>query len=445
MIMKTYIGILFIALGIMLSSSCKKDEAVKQGNPVITPTSEFSAAHFGDSLQFQVDVSDTEVPLSTLKAQLFYSDEMVSETVIRTKTNGEYTGRIYVPFYANVPDGTATLKLVLQNTSLTISEKELEIPLTRPDFPFLTLVTATGEHRMDRVGLHEYAATKVFPFSVKGYIKAPKVGTSGNEMTFGWEDNAVAIGSTTEIPFSNSSSGTYAITFNTFSYQASPFIIAYAVNGTVMDRIDDNRFKVDVTVSQGQDITIDGIEDLSNWFIDPDYFSKDANGILTFLPISGKYRITANFTLKYFIVEAMSGSGLATLQPDGTGAIWIIGEGIGKPGIATNQVGWNTDNALCMAPIGNKKYQVTGVAGTTFKADNINFKFFHQKGWGGEYKHDNIKTTSDVIFIGNGTNGRDSGNLGITAGMSLEIGATYVLTVDVGAGNDKAVLTVTKK
>lgn len=442
---KNYISILFIAVGMILFNSCKKDEAMTPGNPVMTPKSTFSDAHFGDSLQFRVEVSDAEVPLSTLKAQLFYSDEMVSETVIRTKTNGEYSGKIFAPYYANVANGTATLKLVLQNINLTITEQEIDLPLTRPDFPYLTLVTASGEHRMNRVKLYEYAATEVFPFAVKGYIKAPKVGTAGNEMTFGWEDNAVIHGSMNEIPFSNSSSGKYSIAFNTFNYAASPFIIAYAVNGTVMDRIDDNRFKVDANLSKGQEVTIDGIEDLSSWFIDPDYFSKDANGKITFLPISGKYRITANFTLKHFIVEAMNGSGLATLQADGTGAIWIIGEGIGKPGVSTNQVGWNTDNALCMAPIGNKKYQVTGVAGTTFKADNINFKFFHQKGWGGEYKHANISTTSDVIFIGDGTNGRDSGNLGIQSGKTLDAGATYIFTVDLSAGNDKAVLTVTKK
>lgn len=443
--MKKYISILFIAVGMMLFNSCKKDEAATPGNPVLTTKSEFTGAHFGDSLQFSVEVADAEVPLSTLKAQLFYSDEMVSETVIRTKTNGEYTGKILAPYYANVANGTATLKLILQNINLTITEKEIDLPLTRPDFPYLTLVTSTGEHRMDRVNLYEYAATKVFPFSVKGYIKAPKVGTAGNEITFGWEDNAVIHGSVNEIPFSNSSSGTYSIKFNTLNYQASPFIIAYAVNGTVMNRIDDNRFKAEVNLTKGQEVAIDGIEDLSNWFIDPDYFSKGANGNITFLPVSGKYRITANFTLKHFIVEAMNGADLATLQPDGSGAIWIIGEGIGKPGIATNQVGWNTDNALCMAPIGNKKYQVTGVAGTTFKADNINFKFFHQKGWGGEYKHTSITTTSDLIFIGDGANGRDSGNLGIVTGKTLETGATYVFTVDLSAGNDKAVLTVTKQ
>ncbi|MGV3704876.1 MAG: DUF5125 domain-containing protein [Arcticibacter sp.] len=443
--MKIHIGIVMLALGVMLFGSCTKEDTTAPGNPLITPKTEFSTAHFGDSLEFKVDVSDEEVPLSTLKAQLFYSEEMVSEVVIRTKANGEYSGKIYVPYLANVPNGTATLKLVLQNIRLTVSEKEIDLPLTRPDFPYLTLVTATGEHRMNRLNMYEYSANEVFPFSVKGYIKAPKVGSAGNEMTFGWEDNAVALGSVSEIPFSNSSSGRYSISFNTFNYQASPFIIAYAVNGTVMDRIDDNRFKAELNFTKGQDVVVDGIEDFSSWFIDPDYVSKDANGKLSFLPMTGKYRVTANFTLKYLVVEAMNGAGLATLQPDGTGAVWIIGEGIGKPDIATNQVGWNTDNALCMAPMGNKKYQISGVAGTTFRADNINFKFFHQKGWGGEFKDANISTTSDLIFIGNGSNGRDSGNLGIVAGKTLETGATYVLTVDLSAGNDKAVLTVTKK
>ncbi|UZJ65761.1 DUF5121 domain-containing protein [Sphingobacterium sp. KU25419] len=80
----------------------------------------------------------------------------------------------------------------------------------------------------------------------------------------------------------------------------------------------------------------------------------------------------------------MDGANLATLKADGTGAIWIIGEGIGKPNIAANQVGWNTDKALCLVPIGNKKYQITVKAGESIHKDNINFKFFHQKNWGGE-------------------------------------------------------------
>ena len=35
-----------------------------------------------------------------------------------------------------------------------------------------------------------------------------------------------------------------------------------------------------------------------------------------------------------------------------------------------------------MAPIGDKKYRITGTVGETLKP-TINFKFFYQKGWGG--------------------------------------------------------------
>ena len=297
---------------------------------------------------------------------------------------------------------------------------------------------------MERTGLYQYEAKETFPMKVPGYIKAPAVGNYGNEISFGWEDNAITQGSVSTIPFSNFP-GEYAIEFNTYNYEASPFIVAYTVNGTVMERIDDSNYKVEMNLTKGQEITVDGIDNFSDWWIDQDFFTKDADGNLTFAPIDGKYRITANFDLQYLRVEAMIGSSLATLQSDGTGAIWIIGDNIGKPSVATNLVGWNTASGLCLAPVGGKKYQITVVAGKSITAESINFKFFHQRDWGGEFGGDDITTTSDIVFIGNGTNGRDSGNLGIVEGKSLEKDATYVFTVDLSAGNDNAVLTVVKK
>ena len=87
---------------------------------------------------------------------------------------------------------------------------------------------------------------------------------------------------------------------------------------------------------------------------------------------------------------------------------------------------------------------MTVVAGEQIKSDDINFKFFHQQGWGGEYKNDALSTTSDLVFIGDGTNGRDAGNLGLVKGKSLENGVAYRFTVDVTAGISSAVLTVEK-
>jgi hypothetical protein len=441
--MKKYIYLLLILSGFVVLNACSDDDDQGPGNPEINPKTEFGTAMFGDSLPFTMAVAD-DVPLSTLKVRLYYSDEMVSEKVIRTKTNGEYSGKIYIPYYANIPNGTATLKFVLQNTSLTISEKSYGLPLTRPDFPYLTLVSGDTEYRMERTAQYQYAVEKTFPAKVSGYIKAPAVGSYGNEMTFGWEDNAITEGSVSNIPFSNFP-GDYAIKFNTYNYEASPFIVAYTVNGTVMGRVDDDNYKVEMDLTQGEEIIVDGIDGFDGWWIDEDYFNKDASGNLTFVPINGKYRITANFALQYLRVEAMTGNSLATLQSDGTGAIWIIGEGIGKPSIALNQVGWNTGSGLCMVPVGGKKYQITVVAGKTIGTDNINFKFFHQRDWGGEFKADALTTASDIIYIGDGKNGRDSGNLGIIEGKTLVNGTTYVFTVDVSKGNNAATLTVEKK
>mgnify|MGYP000850196049 CR=1 FL=1 len=437
---------LVVLAGVLTMNACKKEDQKAPGNPVLTIKTDFSSAYFGDSLQFTVGVSDdARIPLSTLKARLYYSDELVSETVIRTKTEGDYSGKLFIPYYANVPNGTATLQLVLQNIHFTLREETFELPLERPDYPYLTLVAGETEYRMERTGLYTYAASTQFPAKVNGYIKTPAYGENGNELTFGWEENAIKEGSTNNIPFSNAFSGNYTITFNTFSYEASPFIIAYAINQTVMNRVDDDTYQVDLALSQGEAVVIDGFDDLDAWWLDPDFFARDASGDVLFQPQSGRYRITADFRHAYFIVEALNGTDLATLQADGSGAIWIIGDGIGKPSVASNAVGWTTEKALCMAPIGNKRYQVTVVAGTTVTADNINFKFFHQKGWGGEFKDTELTSASDVIFVGDGSNGRDPGNLGITAGQTLEAGATYVLTVDLTAGNDKAVLTVEKK
>ena len=441
--MKNLKYILFALASVLLLNSCDDDEAVP-GNPVIDSKTTFGSAMFGDSLAFTVTVSDADVPLSTLKAQLYYGEEKVSETVIRTKTTADYSGKIYVPYYANIPNGKATLKLVLQNIHFTITEKEYEVALTRPDFAYLTFVTTDKEYRMERTGLYQYELTGTFPQKIKGYIKSPKASAQGNEVTFGWDSGAITQGTTTPISFSSSSAGEYTINFNTLTYAAAPFI-KLLVGGKEMQMIDDDNYKVDLTLTQGQKLELSGFPNYDQWWIDPDFFVRGTDGKLEFLPIGGSYRIIANFKFNYFSVEALKDGNTATLQADGTGAIWIIGDGIGKPTVAGNQVSWNPGKALCMVQHEAKKYQVTVVAGTSVNASDINFKFFHQKDWGGEYGATTLSTTSDVVFVGDGTNGRDSGNSGIVTGKSLEAGATYVFTIDVTAGISKAVLSVAKK
>lgn len=428
--------------GIFLFSACKDDEL--PGNPVIDYNNNVNTAFFGDSLPFTVKASDVDVPLSTLKAQLYYGEQKVSETVIRTKVSGQdYSGKIYLPYFANVPDGTATLKFVLQNIHFTKSEKEVEVPITHPDFPYLTIVTTDGDsYKMTRTAQYQYAYTGKLPQKLKAYVKTPKMGENGNELSFGYADNAVTVGAESAIPFSNARAGRYTVALNTFSFEASPFVVL-KINGTELEGIDDNNAKIDMTLTKGQTLTLEGFPNYEDWWIDPDFFTQNEDGTLTFAAMNGDYRIIANSELQYLRVQVLKGGSPATLNADGSGAPWVIGEKVGKPSVSGNEVGWNTDNAICMAPIADKVYQMTLVAGKTVAVDAINFKFFSEMGWGGGFSHSNLTSTSDLVLVGDGTS-HDDGNLYLADGKSFDPNGIYVFTLDMTGGFKKAVLSVKK-
>lgn len=437
--------ILCIMAFVVLSCTDEVNEITPAGNPVMEIEDQFSDVHFGDVLPFTVNVSD-DISLSTLTAVLYFGEEEVERTTIRTKENGEYSGTIAIPFEKDIPDGTATLEFVLLNTTLKSATQTFDVPITRAQYPYLILVTETASYPMlPTTESNVYAATEAFPSTdLPAYIKTPVVDDKGTEIVFGWEAGAVTNGVSTNIPFVSASAGTYSVTFNTKTYEAAPFF-EILLNGEKMSMVDKENYQIDVDLTQGEDITIEGLGNIADWWIDADYLTKQEDGLYSFVPITGKYRISANLALQYFRIEALDGSSPAVLNADGTGAVWVIGDNVGKPSLADKTVGWNTDNALCMAPIGDKKYQLTLVGGKNISTDAINFKFFYQKGWGGEFGGDAISSTSDIVFVGDGANGRDSGNLGLVSGVTLEEGATYVFTVDLSAGNDQAVLSVIKK
>jgi len=442
--MKKLIHYIMLFLGMTSVWACKEEYRypLGGGSPSLTVDEVADNAYFGDSLSFRVAVADDGTELSTLKVQLYFSGDKVSEKIIRTKSYGNYNAKIFVPFYKDIPNGTAELRFVLENVGMVKVEEMKELALSRPDFPYLNLITDSETIRLDRVGNNQYSITKELPQKVRGYIQAPAFGENGNVLNFGWENEAVTQGSTQQIPFSYLSPGEYSISFNTLTYQADPFQ-SYMLNGVEMRMLDDNHYTADLTLTANQEMIFTDFPALDDWWLDTDFTIRE-NGQIRFNAAPGKYRVTADFDRHYFIVEAMTGDNLATLNADGTGAIWIIGEGVGKPNLG-NQVGWTTEKALCLAPIGGKKYRITLVAGQQIAANSINFKFFHQKGWGGEFKNDGLSTSSDLILVGNGSNGRDPGNLGIVTGRQLVDGATYVLTVDLSAGNDQAVLNVERK
>ena len=444
--MKTLKYIALSLLAAACTTACKDDpeRLTTDVGPEMTAVSSDASGVFGGKVGFEATMTD-RYALSTLKAQIFFDDEMVAEEVIRTKENGTYSGTVTLPFYKNVPDGEATLRLVGQNVRFGQTFVERPLAASRPKPDHLVFVLGEQEYRMEPTGVdYEYAVTADFPQKPQGYITTPDLDGQGSVVTFGYssEQGGIVSDSTEPIPFANSNAGEFTVTFNLKSFEGSPFI-KLLFNDAEMTMVDNDNYSIVTTLTQNQTYTLTGVSDFADWDIDRDFFERaDASNpeALTFLPMSGMYKVTANFKHSYLRIEAMkSATELATLNEDGSGAIWAIGGmSVGKPTLK-NAASWSPEQGgMCLARVADKKYQLTFVAGVSIDASSFDFKFFHQKTWGGEFGGDDISTASDLVKIS------DSGNLGLAEGKTLDLGGIYRFTVDISGGNTAAVLTVEK-
>ena len=444
--MKTLKYIALSLLAAACTTACKDDPELLTTDvgPEMTAVSSDASGVFGGKVGFEATMTD-RYALSTLKAQIFFDDEIVAEEVIRTKENGTYSGTVTLPFYKNVPDGEATLRLVGQNVRFGQTFVERPLAASRPKPDHLVFVLGEQEYRMEPTGVdYEYAVTADFPQKPQGYITTPDLDGRGSVVTFGYssEQGGIVSDSTEPIPFANSNAGEFTVTFNLKSFEGSPFI-KLLFNDAEMTMVDNDNYSIVTTLTQNQTYTLTGVSDFAGWDIDRDFFERaDASNpeALTFLPMSGMYKVTANFKHSYLRIEAMkSATELATLNEDGSGAIWAIGGmSVGKPTLK-NAASWSPEQGgMCLARVADKKYQLTFVAGVSIDASSFDFKFFHQKTWGGEFGGDDISTASDLVKIS------DSGNLGLAEGKTLDLGGIYRFTVDISGGNTAAVLTVEK-
>lgn len=430
----------FVAVSLL--AACNDDDMIP-GNPVMEITGNLGSAAFGDTLRFDVKASDAEVPLSTIHADLYFGSEKVSEQVIRTKVSGEtYPVAIYIPYMANIPDGEALLQLKLQNINFTITEQNFNVSIYHEDYPSLTLVTDEGqEYVMVREGKYSYAVTDNFPQQVKAKIYTP-ADENGDRVVFGYENGEIRVNGSGDIPFSYASSGNYTISFDTYTFEGAPFL-SPTINGENMQSIDDDNIYADLNLAKGATLEFDGFPEFETWWLNPDFIQADEYGNYSFMAYDGNYRFIANMKQKYFQVVKLVGSEPATLNQDGTGAVWILGDGIGYPTVS-NQPSWNPGKGICMAPTGERTYQVTVVGGINIDVNSINFKFFGQDGWGTELTGDMLKSESNLISVGTGGD-HDNGNLYLNEGVTLEANGIYVISLDLTGGINNAIMRVDLK
>ena len=434
--MKKYIAILLA--GALLAVSCREKEPEfnkSDKGPTQTVTCDASAL-MGATFHYSVDLNDPE-GLSTLKVEILFDETVVASKTTRTKENGVYEGDVEIPFYKDVPDGVATARFTSQNIRFGVTTEDKDVSVSRPDFTHLTLKTADGtEYRMDKKEKYVYAVTKSFPAAVDAYIETAPFGKDNRTLSFGYDATGINLDGANPIPFSNGVAGEYEISFNTKSWEAAPFI-KLEVNGTEAVMADKDVYVAVINIAKGDAVEITGYEPgFDDFTFDPDYISEDKH----FAAVDGLYRFSIRMADKWVLVERMaSQTDLATLGSDGHGAVWIIGDKcFGKPAIFP--YGWNTDFAVCMAEVESQVFQATLVGGYQIKTDNVNIKFFHQKGWGGEFKKENYASIeSEYLAIP-----EDDGNIHLAEGVTLELGGIYQLRLDLTGGLNAAKFTCIK-
>ena len=221
------------------------------------------------------------------------------------------------------------------------------------------------------------------------------------------------------------------------------------LNGNKMSTSDNQLYSLVTELKQNSKLEFKEFSALADLYYDPDYFNFDEDAFeVSFIPVDGYYNVVLdklNGTLTASRVNA-DGSEM-TLQDDGSGALWLMGWGVGSPSL-DNQFGWTPGKAYCMAEVSPKVYRFTGVAGPENGSENgerirfdyLSFKFFHQDGWGGEYPTSSLTFTDAAKALIN-----DAGNFELADDVKLEEGATYVITVDLTGGKDNAVFDMVKK
>ena len=436
-----YIALPLLAIATMVGCKDDPELRVTDQGPQMNVVAVDAEAYFGSNIHFEVSMNDVR-PLSTLKAQLFFDEEMVAETVIRTKTNGTYEGTVLVPFAAEIPDGTAKLALVGQNIEFGLTTIEKEVAVYRPQPDKIYFVSGDQEYEMARQSGYLYSVTAEFPQKPKGYFRTDELDVDGTIATFGWKSGAIAWDSTADIPLSNAVAGEYPITFDMFSFEATPFLkLMFAGSELGLRDGSDSQYVAAVALKQGETYTLEGL-DISEWTIDPDWFTSNGDGSMVCNVIDGYYLVQFDTAAEYVSAMTCDAAGVPAMfdTATGKGALYLVGEGLGKPNLA-GAPGWVPEKGLCLAPVAADKHQITAVAGLSMKADGINFKFFGQNnGWGPvELKGDMLSCTSDLILVGTGAeadggNGVDSGNVQLQEGKTFEPGGVYTFTLTWNGG-----------
>lgn len=404
---------------------------------------------YGDSISLAVKLSDDGTPLSTLEIQIVVNNEVIDLDTIRTKGNSfEIDRRYHIPFGPGALDNEP-VKVYLSSINVDGFTTDTIISTTvvkRPLVDQLYVVPESGTtyklELIDTANLifrgtgMDYGSSLTYRLATK-ITKFGKPDWSG--LVFGFEAGGIDLVSapTEENFITISDASLLSITEFTFdAIQLTAIIAGKALEpATTLDvntdldpmvMADKNFMTGKVYFGKDVEVTFAGVANLAN-SLSPDYFEVTGGNTAIFIGNTDVYTVYYYIDGNYLYVEPLA----ETVYPD---ALWVNGTGIGRPSTpyaTTSRWDWNTpfDYVPCRL-VTPGVYQFTAYMknepdGAGY--GTLDFKFFHQKTWGGEVNASEY-TVGEPLF-GLAVEGKN-GNVN---GMTTAFEGVYQVTIDVNA------------
>lgn len=436
--------LIYIALAALLMAACQPShyrEVYPEGNPVVHATMLTDSVLFGtDSVSFRVIIDEKETPLSQLQVKVMVGLRVVANEMVRTKDlHFEDVLTYAVPFGPNMPEGEE-VKIYLTATNIEGTAtncilggcfgKRPEMPtmyVMPPDIQYTAI--GKGKQMTWDEELGEFVAYDLkFPKSIQCMLAV--VGTKfgridWNYPVFGLVNSSLQLISKDQFEAGEAS----AIILEDDNYETldtirfNPVSFEITIGGKIATPVTAIDIQTDleqnpaymsksaakeylggkIFFDKNSEVEITGVADLSKAY-NLDWMEYLGGNKIKFLGEKGIYYLSYKVAEDYLVVEPMYDLEV----PD---VMYLCGVGMGQPSWDPNATsGWGFDSpnqnfvGRLVAP---KTYQFTVyMKNDAENADHpgfgaVNFKFFHQHGWGGEESSLNYTQTGLNIVSSN--------------------------------------------
>lgn len=399
----------YLFVGLLVASCQKQDEMFFNPSaeaPVIEKLSvNQEQLQYGESVRLSVEVTDADA-LSHVEIRL-----VANQSILYSKTlpgNNQKTLRveedIEVPFGRLCGEQLASLEVVAINKNVKTAEQTYEIPLERPDFPQLYLVVGeTGEEivlrrdESDPLTPYLYKAAVDLPNNTNVFIYSqPEM--KGMVWGFDASTNTCELASLRPVSLCDSQSmeeKVKEVAFDAFSFEISPLKKEMTVNDVVFmfykKNASDNDFvsntlrAQNVSLTNGEEVRTELI-DLAALKFDPDFFKLEG-GKLIYIGQTGNVTLYMNTMYNFVFVESTENP--LTTSASYPEVLFTNGWGIGRPEMWNYNPDWDFKSSVIFRKVSEDAIQ-TVYSQTVIVSKWVQFKFYNQRDWEGEFSCPNI-------------------------------------------------------